>query len=111
MSARISVAGFPASSFRRLYHWYRRSVTLWSSGCRFPGAETTMHFLSGSARTMASTFLICSASATEVPPNFATFLIFFLSKNCLEVASDHTTEEIGKGKSVYRGLAECLEMG
>ena len=49
-----------------------RSVTLVSEALRLPGADTTMIRRVGSDFAMPRIFMICAASATDVPPNLAT---------------------------------------
>ena len=51
-----------------------KSVTFTSSGYLLPGAETTIIRLSLSDAMISHVFFICTAEASEVPPNFATFI-------------------------------------
>lgn len=51
------------------------SVTLMSSGCLLPGAETITNFRFGFFVMIDPTFWNWVAFATELPPNFATLII------------------------------------
>ncbi|OPZ86195.1 MAG: hypothetical protein BWY74_03715 [Firmicutes bacterium ADurb.Bin419] len=105
ISAYLSITALSsASAFPSLMHFsasaIKRSVTFISSLKRLPGADTTTRRLSGSEVTISHTFLICSAFARDVPPNFATFIIttskiyynIFYSSRILMVFAISTTD-------------------
>ena len=88
---------------------------MWSCLFRFPAAETTTTFRSGSARRISRIFRYCPASAMEEPPNFTTFIFvpFFQANAAIKAsgwAFSHWCMTLTSTGLVTTAPAQCFSV-